>query len=60
MTFAGRVLGVFSRFLLLVCLAVLMQFLAGLDRVQALWHQRTPLMRARLAGNARPHVTPPG
>jgi hypothetical protein len=22
-----------------------MQFLAGLDRVQALWHQRTPLIR---------------
>ena len=45
MTFAGFTLTVFSLGLLIVRFAVLMQFLAGLDRVQALWHQRTPLIR---------------
>jgi hypothetical protein len=32
-----------------VFLAVLMQFLAGLDRVQSLWHQRIPAPRASVA-----------
>ena len=33
----------------LAFLAVLMQFLAGLDRVKSLWHQRIPASRASLA-----------
>jgi hypothetical protein len=45
------------RGLLLVFLAVLMQFLAGLDRVQSLWHPDPP---ASVAWPAGPHVTRPG
>ena len=42
--------------LLIVFLAVLVKFLAGLDRVQSLWHQRTPALprgQPHLYGGAR-------
>jgi hypothetical protein len=60
MTFARLTLIAFSLSLLLDCFAVLMKFLAGLDRVQALWHQRTPAFQASLAWRAEPDVTHPG
>jgi hypothetical protein len=49
MTIVGLTVVVVALGLPIGFLAMLMQFLAGLDRVKSLWHQRIPASRASLA-----------